>query len=739
MSLYHELKRRNVFRVGIAYVVTAWLVIQVVETIFPAFGMGDEAVRLVVIAFAIGLIPVLILAWIFELTAEGLKKDKDIDRSQSSTPEIGRKLDFIIIGLLIVAVGYFTYDKFVRDPSRDAQLISDTVASLAEVRDLVGERQYAKAFMRAKELDPAFTDESLREELWAIVSRTVNLTSDPPDADVWMRLYDSAEEDWEHLGRTPLEQVHMPFVLARLRLELEGYQTLYVAGNKSMSFQLDPLGALPEGMVRVPGGEFDVFMPGLEHLTMELPDYLIDVTEVTNHQYKQFVDAGGYTDPQYWEQRFVEGGHELSFEEAMLKFQDQTGRPGPGTWEVGTYSDGMANHPVAGVSWYEAVAYGKFAGKQLPTLYHWYWAAYPLVRDFILPYSNFNDEGTVPVGTLDGISRSGAFDMAGNMREWTWNRSDDERFSLGGVDRNAVNGFRLMFSSDNTNLALAQKLITRANRDYFVEQPVSDDIFEVYRRLYAYDAAPLNAEVVSSEEEEHWTIEEIELDAAYGNERLTALLYLPKNTQAPYAPIVYFPGSSAIYRRENPSTGRFVGSFLIKSGRAVLFPIYKGTYERGTELNSDIQNETNAYRENVIQWSKDLGRSLDYLETRPDIEMDELGYLGFSWGSSIAPVIIAMEPRIKASVLLSGGLVLQPTQPEVDPFNFLPRVRIPTRMVNAPNDYFFPLISSQKPFYQFLGAEHKDRILLEGGHLPPLNLVARETLDWFDRYLTPTP
>ena len=105
----------------------------------------------------------------------------------------------------------------------------------------------------------------------------------------------------------------------------------------------------------------------------------------------------------------------------------------------------------------------------------------------------------------------------------------------------------------------------------------------------------------------------------------------------------------------------------------------------------------------------------------------------------MAPVMIAMEPRIKASVLISGGLVLQPTQPEVDPFNFLPRVRIPTRMVNAPNDYFYPLKSSQKPFYHFLGAEHKDSILLKGGHLPPWNLVARETLDWFDRYLTPTP
>ena len=70
----------------------------------------------------------------------------------------------------------------------------------------------------------------------------------------------------------------------------------------------------------------------------------------------------------------------------------------------------------------------------------------------------------------------------------------------------------------------------------------------------------------------------------------------------------------------------------------------------------------------------------------------------------------------------------------MDPFNFLPRVKIPTLMINVPNDYFYPLESSQKPFYQFLAGEPKEHVLLEGGHLPPMNDIARETLDWFDRF-----
>jgi hypothetical protein len=80
MTLLEELKRRNVIRVGIAYVVTSWLVIQVVETLFPVFEFSNQSIRVVVIVLAIGLVPTLLFAWAFELTSEGLKREKDVDR-----------------------------------------------------------------------------------------------------------------------------------------------------------------------------------------------------------------------------------------------------------------------------------------------------------------------------------------------------------------------------------------------------------------------------------------------------------------------------------------------------------------------------------------------------------------------------------------------------------------------------------------------------------------------------------
>ena len=142
----------------------------------------------------------------------------------------------------------------------------------------------------------------------------------------------------------------------------------------------------------------------------------------------------------------------------------------------------------------------------------------------------------------------------------------------------------------------------------------------------------------------------------------------------------------------------------------------------------------------MIQWSKDLGRSLDYLETRSDITMDRLGYFGISWGSQIGPIMIAVEPRIKAAVLVVGGLEIVPTQPEIDPLNFVTRVRVPTRMVNLSADYNFPLETSAKPFYTLLGGAPKDMIVLEGaGHYTPKKRIISETLDWFDRFPVPKP
>ena len=119
MSFFSELKRRQVLRTTAAYVAAAWLLVQVADTVFEAFELGEEAVRLVIIVLALGLIPVIILSWVFQLTPEGLQRDSG---DSAADAPVGRNVDRIIIVLLAAGVTFFAFDKFVLDPQRDEEI-----------------------------------------------------------------------------------------------------------------------------------------------------------------------------------------------------------------------------------------------------------------------------------------------------------------------------------------------------------------------------------------------------------------------------------------------------------------------------------------------------------------------------------------------------------------------------------------------------------------------------------------
>jgi len=123
MSVFAELKRRNVFKVGAAYVVLAWLVAQITDVFLENFGAPDWVIKTILMLLVVGFPFALFFAWAFEMTPEGIKKEKDVDRSQSITQQTGRKLDFAIIGILLLALGYFAWDKFVSSPSQEAATV----------------------------------------------------------------------------------------------------------------------------------------------------------------------------------------------------------------------------------------------------------------------------------------------------------------------------------------------------------------------------------------------------------------------------------------------------------------------------------------------------------------------------------------------------------------------------------------------------------------------------------------
>jgi serine/threonine protein kinase/formylglycine-generating enzyme required for sulfatase activity len=632
--------------------------------------------------------------------------------------------------------------------------------AVPEIARLVNAGEFPQAAALLREARTVLPGDAGLEKLWMDATSECSVESDPPGADISIRPYRANPELWETLGQTPLRKVRVPRDYYVWKISKSGFRPAFAISLRGLTqnFRLDPDESVPPEMVRVPGQERVVpYMPGLDQAPgVKLDDYLIDRHEVTNVEYKKFVDAGGYGNRDFWKEPFVRDGRTIPWEEGVAVFRDTTGRPGPATWEVGTFPKGLEKHPVAGVSWYEAAAYTAFAGKSLPTVYHWNLAAQPWYGILILPGSNFRSAGTRPVGEPGTLSGFGTTDMAGNVKEWCLNESGGgRRYILGGgfgepqymfVDQDAQSpwdrkpnfGFRCVKLTSPPPSAAAAK-IEPAFRDYGKEKPVSDEVFRAYKGLYAYDKGELNARVEETATAADWTREKVSFNAAYGDERVIAYLYLPKNASPPFQTIVYFPGSNVIFQDKFEDGQSFIWDFIPKSGRALMFPIYKSTFERRDGLKGDTPEPTALWRDHTIMWSKDLGRSLDYLETRKDVDAMKLGYFGFSWGSAVAPILLAVEDRVRVAILGVGGLEFQKTLPEVDQINFVTRMKTPALLLNGRYDFFFPVESSQLPLFRLLGTSEKDKrqVIFESGHMVPAKDLIRESLDWLDKYLGP--
>jgi len=493
-----------------------------------------------------------------------------------------------------------------------------------------------------------------------------------------------------------------------------------------------------------------------------LADFFIDRYEVTNTRYKAFIDAGGYRRREFWREPFIKDGRRLSWEEGIALLTDRTSRPGPSTWELSSFPAGEGEYPVGGISWYEAMAYAAFEDRALPTVRHWSRAAGTTGTwgaRWVVAASNFGSKGPIAVGRSAGLNRFGAYDMTGNVREWCLNEEKDsggQRFILGGGwndapyafgdlyaqspwDRSPTNGFRLMTcGKERIGLEQAREPIAKEFRDYTKETAVGDAEYRVFLRMYAYDRTPLNARIEATESTDEWVRQKVSFDAAYGTERMIAYLFAPRRGTPPFQPVVYFPGSNVVFQssidQELSSWG-----FLVRGGRMVVYPVLRGTLERRTELRDLDPNASIAYRDYVIQWARDLGRTLDYLETRQDVDAARVGFFGWSWGGAMGGLMPAVEPRFKAVVLHVAGLMMTPSAPEVDPINFLPRIRAPVLMLNGKLDHDFPLQTSQIPMFERFGTppEHKRHRVFDDGHLVPRSALIKETLDWYDRYLGP--
>ena len=671
----------------------------------------------------------------------------------------------LVIGGAAIAVAALTVLSFLFVRDRRTRWVHQT--AIPAIERLAEADQLDSAFALAATAAARAPNDTVIDALWDRHSQTQTFLSDPVGAVVTRAAVNDTTR-WLPVGTTPTTPVRIPNNAWFYRYAKPGYRTVTVMGARLGGSYVPipspvPLRRLADpdtDMVMLRGSSLAGTLYGLAASgRFDLADFLMDKLEVTNRQYKAFVDAEGYTTRVLWDSIITKDGRSLAWEAAMVPLADKTGRPGPSTWEGGAPPAGAEDLPVGGVSWYEARAYARFVGKELPTVYEWNAAAIPEAARWVVPHGRYESTAAVRGGDAKGVGPRGVYDMAGNVREWTVNaRETGTRHILGGgwsdpaylfsevyaqgeFDRSAINGIRLVRRLGvGKDLARASAPLPARARDVRNLRPVDDATYRGLLALYDYDHTPLNAKVERRDTSAtDWTREDVTFDLPTSGERMPAVLFLPKRVKPPYQAIVLWPASDVFVLRDRQRLSMWFVDYLVRSGRAVLYPIYEHTYGRGTPSTGDVPAATIEHRDQMIRWATEMRRTIDYAATRPDIDTTRLAYVGTSWGGRLAGVMMAVEPRLRTGILNVAGIGSAAVRPEEDAVNFLPRIRVPVLMLSGKYDSVFPFESSQEPFFRLLGSPPgtKQRIVFEGGHFLPRTDLVTASLKWLDEYLGP--
>ena len=673
----------------------------------------------------------------------------------------------INIGLTVLVLLLFLY--FFRKINKNDQLINQELPKVVQLFDKGNILQVFKMTKQLYELNP---NNELIKNYYDKSRKYAKLDLNKDGVEI--RIKYRGDDMFQFVGYTPIDSFPVPN-------SWNSYQLKVIDGNFSYLFENifngvtvdDHVYSLPEinseileNHIVMPGRSINNFrVYGRNTGEINIPTFSISKNEVSNIEYQEFVNDGGYQNPTFWDFPLKIDDKLYEFKKTVSTFKGKFGKNGPANWSYGKFPNGLGNHPVSGISWFEARAYAKYKNQELPNMHQWTYAAKAYTNTLdqdVMENGNFNSDFTKPVNS-DAGSLSGINNIGGNVKEWLINRSGNnkDKFSAAGGsylepsyqfigqnfqnpnDRSIGNGIRLVknLSSDNNTNLDNYSITQRVYRELDDEPSVSDEMFDYYKSQFDYPKNDINVQTnFINDPNDIYTIESFSMEPAYrSQEKLTGfIIYSSKNLKKPN-PVIVFPHAGSL-RQNNIETipPRLIRTFsyLLDEGYAIIYPIYSGLYNRSrnNECDDDIEY---CRKNNVFRKGKDYKKVIDYLETRSDFNFNNLSYYGSSMGANYSNWMLAIDDRVKSAFLLVGGVNTSPQAKEIDQHNYTRRIKVPIFHIVGKLD---PVVSYEKaflPWKKIIGTPKKDLRIIEMdnvGHYVPRDTIYAYHKNWIEKY-----
>ena len=736
-------------QVGGGFVALVFGILQGIDWLFNRYEIDSFYFNIILI--------ILITVFIISVVIYFLKKKQSKIKNKSISKKSRLKsITVIVLSISILLVFLYFFKKIKSNENFVNQVIP-------EIIELYDSGKIGKAFLKSKALFEEYPSNEIIENYFKKSSRYAYLKTDTSGVDVSVQY--AEDSIYNYIGQTPIDSFLVPNTWPSHKLKLTYNNVDFVkewSDNHNYRFP-DKTIFVPDGHKVILGSDPWMFLQGVNFEDIKLNSFSISNNEVSNKEYQKFVDSDGYENQRYWDFPLQVGDKIYDFNSSIKLFVDKYGKLGPSNWSYGKYPTGLGNHPVTGISWFEARAFARFSNLSLPNIYQWLYASgipdnWSVVDLSVTRGSNYNSTQTREVDNKNG-SYNGLNNIGGNVKEWTLNPNGDnkDKYSiLGGsfkeapytfnnyyskspFDRSIGNGIRLSKNLTKNQSKLDNDVIPEFQRDFDKIDDVSDEVFEVYKSQFEYNE-PLVAKTINLDNfQEGYTAQKFEIETAYeSDEKLHGYIVFSNKFKGKYDPVIVYPNAGSIGNNTDSDFPGFSGlKHLVDEGYAIIHPIYYNTFSREKTINTFWANESEDYKNTIIKIGKDYKKSLDYIESRNDFNFDSMSYFGYSWGSTTSNYLLAIDDRIKSAVLCVGGLMIQKSKKEIEAHYYVRRIKTPILHIVGKEDGIFGYEENYKPWKKLIGtsSEKLKTIELENvGHGLPWDTIIKHQSNWIKRH-----